>query len=96
MGAYRGFLRMMGETAEKVNELADIKRTRCTINGFERRVKYHNFQIVDRRFYFINPHYETKFGLRPRKLWNWLARIPYIRDYFVTTCFYILEHNHAK
>ena len=47
--------------------------------------------IADRRLYFINPHYETKFGLRPRRLSPLIGAIPYVRDFFTTSCFYIMK-----
>jgi 2-polyprenyl-3-methyl-5-hydroxy-6-metoxy-1,4-benzoquinol methylase len=91
MFLYRAFLHMMGERTDVVEELSEIKRTRCTINGFIRLVRLSGLRVVDRQLYFINPHYETKFGLRPRRLWNWLALTPFLRDYFTTTCFFIVE-----
>ncbi len=49
------------------------------------------FEAIDRTFYFINPHYEVKFHLRPRKLYAVIGAIPYIRNFFTTSCFYFLR-----
>ena len=40
---------------------------------------------------FTKYPYETKFNLRPRKLYNFIGKIPSIRNFFTTSCFYILS-----
>lgn len=72
-------------------ELLDIKSTGCTIELFNRIARQANYQIIDRRLYLINPHYKIKFGLSPRRLNGVIAAIPYIRNFFCTSCFYILK-----
>ena len=47
--------------------------------------------VIDRRLWLVNPHYETKFGLRPRRLWAAVGSIPWVRDFFTTSCFYIIR-----
>ena len=88
---YRFILRLFKEDEPRINELLDIKRCKCPIGKFERVIKTKNFRVLDRLFYFINPHYETKFHLKPRILWRWVGAIPYIRNFFTTTCFYMLK-----
>ena len=61
------------------------------IELFERLVRQEQIEIVDRRLWFINPHYEVKFGLRPRILWPLISKVPYVRDFFSTSCFYMLK-----
>ena len=90
-GVYRGVLRRAGESDRAVDELLDIRRTRCTVELFRRVAAEAGYRIVNEQLYFINPHYETKFGLRPRKLWRGIAAIPRVRDFFSTSCFYILR-----
>ena len=48
------------------------------------------YTITDRTLWLINPHYETKFGMHPLKLPKCLALIPYVRNFFTTSCFYVL------
>ena len=50
------------------------------------------FNIADRTLWLINPYYETKFGLRPQRLPRGLGAIPYVRNFFTTSCFYMLTH----
>ena len=88
---YRRMLKMGGESNDCTKELLNIKRTRCSIEHFEHIVKKSPFEIVNRTLYFINPHYEIKFHLRPRRLWGLIGSIPYLRNFFTTSCFYILK-----
>lgn len=74
-----------------VKELMSIKETRTTIELFERVLKnIGTFDIIDRTLWLINPHYETKFRLHPRQLSRCLGAIPNIRNFFTTSCFYVL------
>jgi len=88
---YRWILRLCGEQERVITELLDIKSTGCTIELFNRIARQANYQIIDRRLYLINPHYKIKFGLSPRRLNGVIAAIPYIRNFFCTSCFYILK-----
>ena len=87
---YRGLLHLCGEKEDCINELMSIKKTRTPIELFEKTVADTPFIIKDRELYFINPHYKTKFGLQPRKLAEWIGKIPYLRNFFTTSCFYLL------
>ncbi|MBQ8097929.1 MAG: methyltransferase domain-containing protein [Bacteroidaceae bacterium] len=91
---YKTVLRMAKEPEATINELLSIKKTRCPIELFERLAQQEGFHIEHRQLYFINPHYETKFHLRPRKLWSALSHIPWLRNFFTTSCFYIMEVAH--
>ena len=88
---YRLILKTFKERESCVNELLDIKRCKCPIEKFERVIKTKNFSVLDRLFYFINPHYETKFHLKPHILWRWVGAIPWLRNFFTTSCFYMLK-----
>ena len=88
---YRLLLNCAKEPPATVSELLSIKETRCPIELFQTLAKQLNLHIVDRRFYFINPHYEVKFGLRPRRLCHFIGNIPRIRNFFTSSCFYILR-----
>lgn len=88
---YSGIMRAGGADRRCIDGMLDIKRTRCTIERFERLARQTGMHIADRRLYFINPHYETKFGLRPRRLSPLIGAIPYVRDFFTTSCFYIMK-----
>lgn len=42
---------------------------------------------MNEQLYLFNPHYEVKFGFPPRKLSKGISMIPYVRDFFSTSCF---------
>ncbi|ANQ47681.1 methyltransferase domain-containing protein [Flammeovirga sp. MY04] len=74
-----------------VKELMDIKATGISLERFERICKRQQFKVKEKTHYFINPIYEYKFGLKPRKKIPILGDIPWVRN-FVTTCgFYLVE-----
>lgn len=86
---YRFILR--GEKDSTIEEMMYIKKCKTTIEKFEKLTKRCDFDIKNRQLYFINPHYEIKFGLRPVVLHELLSRIRYIRNYFSTSCFYLMK-----
>ena len=88
---YQWILKQSGEEKGTIEELLSIKKTRCTIEMFRTVARQAGYQIVDQQLYLVNPHYEIKFGLSPRKLWKVIASIPYIRNFFSTSCFYVLR-----
>lgn len=88
---YRGFLRLCSVPEVKIDELLDIKECRTTVEMFRREAASMNLDIIDETMFFINPHYEIKFGLKPRKLCPVLSKIPYLRNYFTTSVFYLLK-----
>lgn len=90
---YRFLLRCFHETPSCIEELSDIKRCRMTIDAFEQLAEKYRYEIIDRQLWFINPHYQQKFHLRPRKLYPVLAQLKHIRNYFSTSCFYITRHR---
>ena len=68
-----------------------IVDTKVTIQGFEKLVKNCGFRIVKKQFYLINPIYEVKFGLKTIRQLPILRSIPWLRDFFTTTCYYIIQ-----
>lgn len=86
---YRSLLKGFQEPDCCIDELMDIKRCRITIDSFEQLSRQHGYCIMDRQLWFINPHYQVKFGLRPRKLYTMVGKMKYIRNFFSTCCFYI-------
>lgn len=87
---YAWLLRKLGEPEGAIRDFLNIKATRVTIQTFQRLCTDTSYKIVHRQLYLINPHYETKFGLRPRVLWRGVASIPYLRDFFSTSCHYLV------
>ena len=89
--AFSLMLRLFGEDASKINELIGIRRTRCTVEMFEREAAYAGYTVCDRRLWLVNPHYEVKFGLRPIRLCRQLSELPYVRNFMASSCFYVVR-----
>ena len=89
---YQSLLKAGGESEEKITSLLEIKDTGISINRFLKIVKNQSYKIHKLDYYFINPNYEVKFGLTPRKQSSLIAAIPYLRD-FLTTSLYALLSN---
>ena len=88
---YRKILKMCNEKEDTVKELLSIKQTKCSIEAFKNIARQTGYYIVNEQLYLLNPHYEVKFGLSPRKLNKVISTIPYLRDFFSTSCFYLLR-----
>lgn len=88
---YPGVLKLFKEPDSLVRDLLEIKHTRITIERFNRIIKKENYLVRRRSFYFINPNYEVKFGLRPRVQTGFISGLPWLRNYLITTCYYILS-----
>ena len=89
--AYRTLLETAGEDAGQIRELLEIKQTRTPVEVFEKLLRSHKAEVLDRQLWLINPHYEVKFGLRPRKLPRTIGKLPWVRNFFSTSCFYIFR-----
>lgn len=85
---YFGFLKMMNEHPKVIASLRDDRRTGFSIGKFRSIMKRNGFETIQEITYIINPHYEIKFGLKPRMLPRFLA-IPWFVDFYVTShsCF---------
>lgn len=90
---YKALLNVFDEKENTIRELLSIKKTKCSIELFLDTVHKTHYQITSKQLYFINPHYEVKFGFASRKLNKAIAHIPYLRNFFCTSCFYILRIN---
>lgn len=88
---YKTVLKLFGENSGCIKELLSIKQTKITIELFEGIIAESNVNIVDRCLWFINPHYKQKFNLKPRRIWGILENIKYVRNFFCTSCFYIIK-----
>lgn len=88
---YRFVLKIFGETRGTVDALLEIKDTGISIERFERILKKEKYRIRKREFYFINPNYETKFGLKPRRQMGLIASIPWVRNFFTTAMYYVVS-----
>lgn len=90
-GVYLFVLRHVAHESQGIiDELHGIRHCKTSIELFEHTVGQLDLKIASRVLWLINPHYQQKFGLRPRRLSRAISRIPYVRNFFSTSCFYIL------
>ena len=90
---YKGILSLFGEDKNTIRELAEIKETGITIERFERILKVGNWGVCRKTFFFINPNYEIKFGLKPKVTYSLIAAIPILRNFFTTACYYLVAQK---
>lgn len=88
---YKLLLKACNEEKGTINELMSIKDCRTSIELFERLIHQCGFSVTDQKLWFINPHYKQKFHLTPRLLPHWVWRVKYIRNFFTTSCWYVLS-----
>lgn len=86
-GVYSWILKAMGESPNTIIALQEIWDTKITIGQFESYCKQAGLKVLQKQHYLINPIYKYKFGLKPRKQWSLIGKIPYLRN-FITTCVY--------
>lgn len=89
--AYRILLKQTGVNQRTIAELMEIKGCRTTIELFKKLVKGIGLTQLNEAYYFINPHYESKFGLKPVKTISIFSAIPILRNFLTTSYFAILK-----
>jgi hypothetical protein len=87
---YKGILKAFGESDKAVEDLLEIKQTGISLERFERIARREGYSIARKTLYFINPNYETKFGLKPRVQSPVVTAVPFVRNFFVTAGYYVL------
>ena len=88
---YRGVLRLFREPEEHIRELMDIRASKVTVEDFERLCNETGCSVLDRTLWLVNPHYRVKFGLVPIRLRMGLDRLQGIRNFFASSCFYVIR-----
>lgn len=88
---YKNVLKLFGESANKIDTLLEIKQTGITIERFEKILNTTGYEINKKIHYLINPNYEIKFKLKPRKQINILSEIHFIRNFLTTSCYYVVS-----
>ncbi len=86
---YTRLLKMGGEPQYRIDNLTEVKETGISIRRFENMVDKENFEFLKKDLFFINPNYEIKFNLKPKKVISPFSTIPFFKDFY-TTCVYCL------
>ena len=88
---YTAIVRACGNGDACVDELLSIKRARMSIERFERLSRDCGYTVVRRTLWFVNPHYQQKFGLTPRRLNAFFSSLKFVRNFYTTSAFYLLR-----
>ncbi len=88
---YRKVLSGFGEPESRIEALLEIKETGISIDQFSALVSKTGFRFEQKDLWLINPNYETKFGLTPRKVPSFIDRIPWVKDFFITCCYALIR-----
>lgn len=88
---YKQILKWGGQDQQTLQELMEIKETGLSIERFENIIRSSGFNILHSCFFFTNPIYKFKFGLPVKKLMPLLNQIPYLRNYYTTAAYYLIE-----
>ncbi len=90
---YKAVLKTFGESDAKIITLLEIKETGISIERFEKLFRKNGYRQILKTLFFINPNYEIKFGLKPRKLSSIIASIPGVRNLFATCGYYVIAQD---
>jgi SAM-dependent methyltransferase len=88
---YQWILRSGGESPKAIDDLLEIKQTGISLERFESICDCCDYIVLAKTWWFINPNYEIKFGLKPRKIATLISLIPYFRNYVITCGYYIIQ-----
>lgn len=90
MPVYKWILKM---GRQDVNGFAEIKETGISIERFEKIVKDTGYKVVNKTHYLVNPIYTYKFGWKPKKQLGLIGAIPWVRNFFTTCVYYLIEQK---
>ncbi|NJC25154.1 class I SAM-dependent methyltransferase [Neolewinella antarctica] len=92
---YKKILQLGGEKPGRIDDILEIQETGISIGEFSALIERTGFRFEQKDLWFINPNYQAKFGLRPRKLNGLLASIPWVKDYYTTCCYALVRAAQA-
>jgi SAM-dependent methyltransferase len=88
---YPWMLKLFQEPESLINDLLEIRDSSISIERFRKIIKKEKYTIDKEVFYLINPNYEIKFGLKPRMQNRLISGIPWVRNFLITACYYVLS-----
>jgi len=89
---YRLLLKILGSSESEISGLLSLSETGISIGRFEKIIRRENYKVVRKTSWLINPNYQVKFGLKPRRL-PYIFRIPYVQDFYTTAMYYLLRQG---
>ena len=89
---YFNILKLGGESAGTIHDLAEIKSTRISIAKFQKIIKANQYQILKFDHYLFNPNYDIKFQIKPKKVLP-IFQIPFIKDFYTMAIYAIIKYK---
>lgn len=89
---YKSLLNSGESNPAVVKELMEIHDTGITIERFNGICRKSSLDLVKQNFWLFNPIYKWKFGLSPKSVISPFKAIPYLRNFY-TTAYYALLQN---
>ena len=87
---YRFVLKILGSSKDEIQGLLEIAETGISIHRFEKILRQEKYKIIKKTHWLFNPNYQTKFGLKPRRVFK-IFQIPYLQDFYTTAMYYLLQ-----
>lgn len=87
---YRWILKKNNEPVEALMEVRD---TGISIERFEKICRKEGYNIIHEKHYLLNPIYKWKFGWKPRTQGVVIKAIPFIRNFFTTCVYYLIQEK---
>lgn len=88
---YTRVLRMVGEPEELIRNLEVNYSLGTNIEPLVNQLRQEGFKVREIEYYLINPGYEAKFDLNPRSQLPILRDIPWLRNFYTTCCYILVE-----
>jgi hypothetical protein len=88
-------LNRAGEPPERITNLMEVRQTGISIERFRKVSRTAGFDITREVLFFVNPNYEVKFGLKPRRLPGMLS-LPFFRNFLTTSVYVVLKKNNRR
>lgn len=82
---------LLKKKKEPVEALMEIRETGISIERFEKICKREGYRLLHKRHYLLNPIYQWKFGWKPKRQSILISSIPFIRNFFTTCVYYIIQ-----
>ena len=89
---YRFILKIFGLSEREIAGLLNLVETGMSIKRFERIIRRENYAVIRKSHWLINPNYQIKFALKPRRIPK-IFQIPHIQDFYTTAVYYLLKVN---
>ncbi|MDR2971703.1 MAG: class I SAM-dependent methyltransferase [Bacteroidales bacterium] len=92
---YTLILKCLRIPKNEINGLLNIASTGISIKRFKKIIQKEDYLVIKKTHWLINPNYQIKFGLKPRKAYRFF-QIPYLQDFYTTAVYYLLRQKIEK